>query len=388
MGLLWHSLSSDNLGLVAITEGQIAALRRAASRAGVGVEITVFGNVGSRRPSPGFEGIEEIAPPSLRYLVLRGTRFARRLAACDLVLDVGEGDGFSDVYGGPRLLALVLPRLRLVRSAGRVFAMAPQTLGPFATRAGRWLGTRGAARADRIFCRDSASCDSCAELVPAAPCSLATDLALGAPPAQASSRAHGAPLRVGLNVSALLWRRGYTGEDEFALRTDYRALVTGLLEAWCGRGDAEVHLIAHVVRGDASAEDDYGVAGELAEGRSRAILAPRFECPDDVRSYLAGLDYVCSARLHCAIAAFTQTVATTTLAYSPKAAALFGDLGYDRVVDLRSVATGDARAAVLRDFEERAALAPKVASGLARARAKLAAYEDALVELLAQARPR
>jgi colanic acid/amylovoran biosynthesis protein len=386
VGLLWHSLRSDNLGLVALTEGHVALLGRAAERAGVDLELTVFGRGGaSRSDETEVAAIEEFPVPTLRRLWRRDSDFARRLAACDLVFDVGEGDGFSDVYGALRLATLVLPRLVLRRGRRRpLLVMAPQTVGPFETWWGRALGRAGLRAVERIYARDPASGEASGVLVPSRPCGLTTDLSLATRGPGAGHpgerRETGETMRVGINVSALLWGNGYSGRNELGLRVDYRALVTRLVENLAPR--AEVHLLAHVVRGDGSVEDDYAVARSVAGAGPQLELAPRFSSPGQARQYMAELDHMVGARLHACLGALSCRVPITCLAYTRKAETLLGALGYDGVIDLRAVDTDTAVSRVLAAVNDSARLARRAAAAMDRAGRLLDAYEDDLVALL------
>ena len=102
IGLLWHSLSSDNLGVGALTESQLAIVTAAARRAGVQARFTVFGTSGSRGIGPVDAPMERGDRFSWKRLIVGRTRFWQQLRQCDLVLDIGEGDSFTDIYGTER----------------------------------------------------------------------------------------------------------------------------------------------------------------------------------------------------------------------------------------------------------------------------------------------
>ena len=87
VGLLWHSLSSGNLGVGALTESNIAIIREAAEGIGQKVRFIVLGTGTKSEPTIAQE-LEarghaiEIQPAR----VLRAS-FRKQIRRCDLVVD-------------------------------------------------------------------------------------------------------------------------------------------------------------------------------------------------------------------------------------------------------------------------------------------------------------
>ena len=157
IGLLWHSMASGNLGVVALTFSQIAIVREAAEAAGQRVKIKVFGWQldGAIPTPPEFSDIEYIGLDA-KQLLNPKSAFHKALSTCQVVLDVGEGDSFSDIYGLKRLLYLSLSK-RFAGAAGRKLILSPQTIGPFSTAASRVLARWALTSATRVFARDPLS---------------------------------------------------------------------------------------------------------------------------------------------------------------------------------------------------------------------------------------
>src|SRR5688572_28115577 len=94
--LLWHSFQSDNLGVGALTVANISILQSAAEAARVRLGLTILGPDGSLDYSvPGvhqmyWRGKRDLFPRSPVWRAIRET---------DLVLDIGGGDSFTDLYG-------------------------------------------------------------------------------------------------------------------------------------------------------------------------------------------------------------------------------------------------------------------------------------------------
>lgn len=288
----------------------------------------------------------------------------RSMRECRLIFDLTGGDSFSDIYGIRRLLIKLFDK-QLALISRSALIIAPQTVGPFRNRLILPWVRHVVNHAALVCTRDLLSHDFLAtltsrEVVPTT--DVAVTLPSGAPvtnlPPQLTPR-------VALNVSGLLWNGGYTGRNQFGLRADYQKychmVTTGLLE-----DGYEVHLVPHVLaRGKASGEDDEAAAAELGRHYPDCVLAPAFHSPVEAKSYIAMMDAFIGARMHATIAALTMGIATVPVAYSRKFAGLYGNLGYDVVIDLAKLSTSDAVDQTLglvrrRDELRRAAVAAEI----------------------------
>jgi colanic acid/amylovoran biosynthesis protein len=109
VGLLWHSLSSDNLGVGALTESQIAICEAAAKRANINIRYIIFGTQGGSSYFPADIDIRFGGKVSLKSIIKNPTcNFITKMGDCDIVLDIGEGDSFTDIYGMKRYLVNML----------------------------------------------------------------------------------------------------------------------------------------------------------------------------------------------------------------------------------------------------------------------------------------
>ncbi len=134
--LILHSAQSDNLGVGALSISQIAILREAARRAGRAVRFTL---IDWHNPRPPYVEGDDIAITriSARDLLKPGG-FWRHIRGADLVVDIGGGDSFADIYGRKRLLLMFLMKFQS-HLARRPFVLAPQTMGPFRRPVSRLL---------------------------------------------------------------------------------------------------------------------------------------------------------------------------------------------------------------------------------------------------------
>ena len=379
IALIHHSARNDNLGVGALTVAEVAILRAIAHDHALPLAITVLDNPG---PRPACVEGADVTVRTMRPLRRPWELFAA-LRAADLVIDIGGGDSFADIYGGKRLFRMLLAQT-LTHLARRPLVFAPQTLGPFRSPLWRRIARASLARAALVATRDAASMPLLDGLALRRPAVLASDVALRLPFAAPPARPADGPIRVGLNVSGLLMNGGYTGDNMFGLRLDYPALVRAILARFQARGDCEIHLVGHVIgwtRG--GVEDDFAASQTLAQEIPGLHLAPAFATPSEAKGYIAGLDFFMGARMHACIAALSAGVPVVPMAYSPKFAGLFGALGYGHTVDCTALDAGAVLARIEAAFENRAGLAHDARAATARGLDRLARYEGALADLLA-----
>lgn len=327
------------------------------------------------------EGKRLIAAPihHRRFRDLRATW--RTMRSCDLIIDLTGGDSFADIYGVRRLMVNLTDK-QLALWSGRPLVIAPQTIGPFRSRLILPLVRHVLNRAALVFARDELSRDMAGSLT-RREVVVATDVALALPYDRAR---HPLPettaVRVGVNISGLLWNGGYTKDNQFGLRSDYRRYCSELVGKLLADG-FDVHLIPHVIVRDGGLdEDDVAACEQVLADHGGCALAPSFASPVDAKSYIANLDVMVGARMHATIAAFTSGVATIPVAYSRKFAGYYSNLGYTELVDLTELDTATAVARTLELVGDRQRLAEAAQRSHGIATGKLGEFTTRLAALL------
>lgn len=381
ISLIMHSTRSDNLGVGALSVAEVEILRDIGRQIGRQIEITVLDWKDARDPY--------VTGPDIKVIDLDGQMMrspkgyfaiARR---SDLVIDIGAGDSFADIYGAGRLKRMFWLKY-LTHLAGTPLVMAPQTVGPFSKGWSKTLARLSMRLSKLVASRDQMSTKAaralgCKDVIEA------SDVALRLPYDPPTARAEGGPVKVGINVSGLLMGGGYTGKNEFGLTMDYPGLIRDLITYFQSHPDGcEVHLVAHVIvrSGRMTGEDDYSACEALAKEFPDTILAPAFASPSQAKTYIAGLDFFMGARMHSCIAAFSSGVPVIPMAYSRKFAGLFGSLGYDRTVDCTAESVIAIRDKIVAGFEDRETVRAETQMALDRGREKLGGYETALKDTI------
>jgi polysaccharide pyruvyl transferase WcaK-like protein len=378
VGLLWHSVKSGNLGVGALTVGNLAIARQAAERAGVDLRFTV---IGSADQAPAYVRDADVTSFDVtgRSMVAPSGVW-RVLREQDCVLDIGGGDSFTEIYGPKRFFYLWTTKAKAL--LGRVpLVLSPQTIGPFSKEPYLALARTVMTGARAVYARDRLSLDALRKIAPDAKGELSVDVAFALPYEDRSRLRSGPRLRVGINVSGLMFNEAEAGTNRFGLSVNYAVLIRRLLKALSERADVEVNLIVHV-RSYADPHDDDGpVADRLAGEFPGVVRVPDFEGPSEAKSFISGLDFLTAGRMHACIAAYSSGTPVVPVAYSRKFVGLFGLLDYPWLVPVKGVDEAGALAYVLDALERRDELSAEIRKGLGKVDGLLEVYRSGLVAL-------
>jgi colanic acid/amylovoran biosynthesis protein WcaK/AmsJ len=289
-----------------------------------------------------------------RSLLASLNPYVGRLLEAEKVYDITGGDSFSDIYGLERFLIYGFLQKWLVTLYGKELILLPQTYGPFKKRVTRFLARRILRRAEAVYARDRASAQAARKLlgrqgmngkvrfVPDVAFVLDSHKPGHLDVGSLSEARSRDSIVVGLNISGLLFNGGYTQENMFGLRTDYRELVDRLIEFLMRDEHVLVVLVPHVLNPDQSVEDDVDACRKVYEALrekypGRLFLTRGSYNHNDIKHIIGLCDFFIGSRMHSCIAALSQLIPTVGLAYSKKFEGVFESAGVqDCVVDARS----------------------------------------------------
>jgi colanic acid/amylovoran biosynthesis protein len=378
IGLLWHSIDSVNLGVGALTYSQMQILEDAAKPSNVRLRFVV---IGWTREAQGNEDprIDSLCQVNARRLLGRSPELYAALKNCDLILDIGEGDSFSDIYGWKRLIYLLTTKY-LASRHGRPLVLSPQTIGPFRNPFAAWLADRAMSSARAVCSRDAMSTAYFRSRRLKVEFHEAIDVAFALPFDQTVPPTD--RIRVGINVSGLLWSGGYSGKNQFGLQLDYQATLLELVDHFQSINGVEVVLVPHVVTTDRAAEDDLRAAQALAAQRRNLVVAGPFSSPMAAKGYISGCHFFIGGRMHACIAAFSAGVPCVPMAYSRKFTGLFNTLNYAHVADCTKDDQAKVVSRIKTAYENRKALSEETATGKVIARSRLDGYTQLLEKII------
>lgn len=379
IALIFHSASNDNMGVGALSVSEVAILRQISQSRNIPIKVKIIDGITERPPYVMGDDVEIRPARPLR----KPLDFFSAIRDSDMVIDIGGGDSFADIYGPRRLTQMLLMKY-LTHLARKPLVLAPQTFGPFKHGLSTFLARQTIRLSAITATRDSMSTSCLREMGFKGHIIEASDVALRLPYEQPPQRGVVGPIKIGINVSGLLMSGGYTRNNMFGLQMDYPRMMRDILQRFTDHPDkCEVHLVPHVISWDRGAlEDDYAASVKLGEEFPSVKVAPAFTSPSEAKSYIAGMDFFMGARMHACIAAFSSGIPVVPMAYSRKFAGLFGALGYNETVDCTSQSAEDIIARIFAAYDRRADLAVQQKAALQLGLEKLGRYETVLGDLM------
>lgn len=380
VGLLWHSATSGNLGVGALTVANMALVRRVAAELDLECDFQILGMR---------DGITTYVQPEEAGTFVLNTKnllspsgYFREVGRYDVVLDIGGGDSFTDIYSNLRFVYVWLTKMMTVWR-GVPLLLSPQTIGPFTRNPHTPLASWALSKSYSVVVRDIPSYELMQKLAPKARTIQSTDVAFALPFEDRSAERGGKRLRVGVNVSGLLLGEIERGTNRFNLSFDYAELTRRFIADLLARGDTDVHLFTHATA-DYRSDDDGWAVDQLASEFPQAIRVPDFAGPSEAKSFISSLDFVTAARMHACIGAFSAGTPVVPIAYSRKFRGVFGQLNYGWYVDTEGRTTDEALAFMHEGLARRAELAKAEAEGMRQVTPLLSAYLDELRRLFSE----
>jgi len=321
----------------------------------------------------------KILPMSqLKDTLVSHNPYFRLFYETDLVADITGGDSFSDIYGFRRFFLGFL-RKWLVIFLGKKLIMLPQTYGPFKRNIAKAMAKYILKRADTIYSRDRDGSEYVKNLLGSntqnGKVQFVPDVAFvldsrkptdfdASPLSQISENT----TVVGVNISGLLFNGGYTQDNMFGLKTDYRTLIPAVIRMLLENKDVVVLLVPHVFPATGyEVESDPNVClkvyQQLREKYPGRIFLVEGKYDQGEMKHIIGLcDFFIGSRMHSCIAALSQGIPAIGLAYSKKFEGVFRSVNAEHfVIDMRSRDHDEILKAIAEAYEDRLAAAKQLA---------------------------
>lgn len=340
IGLMGLAFYSANKGCSALSYSFLEILDQIARRKREKYDLYIFMNGRSTALLPQvqydtltYHLVPILSKKWLRFLVDMG------IHKCDIIFDFTAGDSFSDIYGLDRFNERTQLKEKVIQ-AGVPLVLGSQTYGPFQAEFAQKRAAEVMKKAAQIFSRDEKSSDLVRELSGREPITT-TDIAFMLP--YQKQKRESKKKKIGINPSGLLWNGGYTQNNQFALSVDYQQYLRKLICQLSKSGEWEIHLISHVFTNNPMTLDNDQIASNILKKEfPDVILAPTYDLPMDMKSYISGMDLFIGARMHATIAAFSSGVAVIPFSYSRKFEGLYDTFNYNYLVSGTRDTTEDA----------------------------------------------
>ncbi len=348
IGLMGAVINNVNLGCVALTISLLCLLEEVAKECNYTFEYYIYEDkydddktkwvaetlgipLDKLHSIPNYycelDSVESIA--RTLYHFSRNLRCILSIKKCDCVIDLTQGDSFSDIYGLKRFY-LWSKNKEIVIKKHVPLILGPQTYGPFISSKARDKAKHIIEKSAMVIARDIESAEyiagfSSKDVV------IGTDLAFHLP--YNKLKLSGNKIKIGINPSGLLLNNKIESTKfDIELKTNYDDYIYAVINYLVELENYEVHIIPHV--------GDEAYAINLSD--ERLIIHPGFSNPIDAKNLISSMDVFIGARMHATIAAISSGVPVIPVAYSKKFAGVFGNICYDNVVDLRFLTTDEA----------------------------------------------
>ncbi len=342
VGLIGFSFSHENKGCEALTYSILEMLKEVLRD--TNVEIVNFssckelGDILLYFPKFKFKSYEI----KLKDL---GFDYIKELNSCDVVFDITFGDGFSDIYFTKPMYKNILIKW-IAGCCKTKFVLAPQTYGPFSDKKLEKIAAMAIKKADYVFSRDQLSTEYVKKISKRNIITV-TDLAFALPYDKSNKQILGN--NIGINISGLLWKGGFTSNNQFGLVVNYKEYCEKLVDYLLKNTDYTIHLISHVTYScdknkkviDSDIEACQAFKSQY-KSEKRVVIAEAYSNPIEIKNYISKMNYFLGARMHATIGAFSSGVKTIPFAYSRKFQGLYENIGYSFYIDGTKMSTEQA----------------------------------------------
>ena len=343
IGLLTNSVLSSNYGVNALSIANILLIERCCKRNNIQHQYFIFGDQSKAdNQIKKIQNIDELRDtvinivPELEFRRLKSVlSFIKNIKTCDVIFDTSGGDSYSDIYGNTRMLHQYVPKYISLALKKRLI-LTPQTIGPFKSAIWKKLSEKQLKNCMAVFARDHSSYMLGKNDFNLENIYEVTDKAMILPYTHtALDGRNNSRLRVGLNISGLLYNGGYTENNQFDLKSNYKELVDRLIKMLTEELLCDVYLVPHVVT--TGIESDNEACGSLKAKYPLVKYNRVFEGPIEAKSFISGLDLFIGSRMHSTIAAISSGVPVIPLSYSRKFEGLFGSIEYNDCINLKEL---------------------------------------------------
>jgi colanic acid/amylovoran biosynthesis protein len=380
IGLFGCMVNNDNLGCCALTYSLINSIEQQSKDYNIEVTYVIFernpdkNKVEKLSEALGIEKdrvISEKAARFIRFYESEANRNCKnQIAKCDVVIDLTQGDSFTDIYGINRFVSYTLDKL-VVEGLNIPLILGPQTYGPYRTKIAGCVAKKAIKHADYVMSRDLLSKKYLDTLKIDKEVHVGTDLAIGLPYQQQKK----INKSVGINISGLLWPNKIEGtETKFLLKCDYKKFMEVTVQMFANKG-YKVYFISHVGA-------DYPACCEMKKIFPTATLVEPFSTPVEAKSLISSLEVFVGARMHATIAAFSSNVPVIPIAYSRKFKGLFENCQYDIGIDLTELDTNQSLTLMMQYIDDIEAVQLKVTNSRSIAYSKYNEMTDSLCKAI------
>lgn len=358
VGIVGLTFRSGNKGCEALTYSFVNIIRKISHDCGKKIELYVIEPLPIRRfIRKRFNVLQlgnELGIRNYKNIIIRPLFYIDKcnkivcmgnVKELDLIIDFTAGDSFTDIYGDDRFSAIIKLKSSLINKNNK-YVLGSQTIGPFKNKNNEKIAKSIIENSYKVFVRDIISYNYVKEAFNILP-QLTTDIAFFLPydhhQRDIREKSGDEKIVIGFNPSGLLWTGGYTQNNQFELKTDYKKYCIEILNYIVSKPNYDVYLIPHVYSDDMEYPDNDNIAvKELLEIIPNLKSIGCCSSPMAIKSKISQMDCVVGARMHATIAAISSGVPVIPFSYSRKFEGLFDTLNYKIQIDGKDFNTSQA----------------------------------------------
>ncbi|HRX48989.1 MAG TPA: polysaccharide pyruvyl transferase family protein [Spirochaetota bacterium] len=293
----------------------------------------------------------------------------KKLISADLVINLSEGDSFSDIYGMHVFLRQSLDKV-IAHSHGVPYYFFPQTLGPFNSNPASKLAGKIFKSAGKIYARESQTRDYLINMFGELPnMEEANDMAFLMEPEPVEDpefeKFCSDGIITGINISGFL-NSNPIGDRILSDADDYNHITDRILNTLLSLDEkVKIVFVSHV-----STEDDKANRAFMEKykksgfGDRLFLLNHQYSAPQ-LKYFISRMDLFTGARMHACIGALSTGVATVPQAYSYKFVGITDKFGIgEYVIDLKKDTKDIAEEKLKSVFNNREIIKRKLISSL------------------------
>jgi colanic acid/amylovoran biosynthesis protein len=327
--------------------------------------------------------LQKIIPvKTVKEVLIKTNAILNQIYNSDFIGDIRGGDSFSDIYGVKGMMFGSMPSI-IALLLGKKLVLLPQTYGPYKSYLAKKIAQYILMRASCIISRDKEGAEVVKKGINIHFCPDVAFLLDAARPGKIDIEPNiindtNLPI-IGLNVNGLLYNGGYTRDNMFGLKYDYKDFAHKLVKCLMKDTDAHIVLIPHTFAPDGHVESDPAACREIfgsIDGayKNRVHLVMGEHDQFAIKGIIGLCDFFIGSRMHACIAALSQDIPTVGVAYSRKFAGVFESVGCGNMVsDARVVDMHTAIEDICMHFQNRVQLKKSLLTNIEAAKKQLVA---------------
>jgi len=307
---------------------------------------------------------------SIKNKIVHSSPWLKALQEADFIGDIHGGDSFSDIYGLYRFFIEALPNIIVFLLQKRLILL-PQTYGPYNHTASYLIARYILNRSFMIFARDKESATSVSKILSrqnmksqvyfCPDVAFTLDIIKVYEPAITPpiDKRLNSPL-IGINVNGLMYNGGYTRDNMFQLKFDYKIFIKKLVTRLLTDTNARILFVPHTFGAPGNINSDPDACNDVIRsgidaGNGRLHLVVKEYNQSEIKNIIGLCDFFIGSRMHACIAALSQAIPTVGVAYSKKFRGVFESMGVEEMsIDARESDIGVAIDRILDSFKRSA----------------------------------